>query len=225
MRRALVAVLAGVALGVSLVGTAQAASGPDTWRNGFPPASAIPAILGNYSTAPEITAELAKSRWYVCANLQAKSTQGVATAVYATSPITQSGLRADARVYRSASAARTAFTAIKGGLSKCTGSRVQESEPGSGQKWVVTTSVGDVPSVAGDANGSVFVYEKAKPAKGSSMTQAEVVSSYSVLTLAGDTILVSDASVVGVSSLSTAQRDAVAAFTGEFTASWTKATG
>ncbi|MFM8896145.1 MAG: hypothetical protein ACKOE2_12450, partial [Actinomycetales bacterium] len=136
----------GVVVPVSTV-PAWAANGPDSWRNGFPPASQIDASLGAYGTAPEVTAEKFAGRWYVCDNLQARPTVGIATAVYATTPPTRSGVRDDARVYSSASSAKAAFKAIKARLKSCVGSVTKVGEPGSGQKWISTTSVGDVPSV------------------------------------------------------------------------------
>lgn len=219
MRR-LIAALGAAALAIGCATPALAADGPAAWRDGFPPATAIGASLGTYTQAPEVSAEKDKSRWYVCADLQARPTMGLATANYATTPLSQSGVRADARVYTSPGAAKAAFTAISSRLKQCVGSSVEESEPGSGMTWVVTTSVGRVPSVAGDGNGSLFVYERQKPARGSKATQAQLGSSFSVLTLVGDTILVSDATVAGVASLSKAQRSAVASFAGDFVTSW-----
>lgn len=225
MRRILTTVVAVAALAVSLAAPAHAADDLSAWKAGFPSASAIGSSLGAYKDAPEVSAEKFKGRWYVCPDLRARATAGLATANYATTPPTQSGVRADARVYSSQGAAKAAFTAIRTGLKKCVGSAVNESEPGSGVKWVVTTSVGTVPSVAVDGVNSLFVYDREKPAKGSKATQAQLGSSFSVLTLVGDAILVSDATVVGAASLSKAQRDAVAAFAGDFVASWTKANG
>ena len=225
MRKAITTIIAAAALVAGVTGPAAAADDLAAWRGGFPPASAIGASLGTYSQAPEVTAEMFKGRWYVCADLQARPTTGIATATYVTTPITQSGVRADARVYASRGAAKAAFTAITSRLSRCAGSGVEESEPGSGMKWVVTTSVGKVPAVPGDGKGSLFVYEREKPAKGSKATQQQLGSSFSVLTLVGDTILVSDATVSGAASLSKAQRDAVAAFAGAFVQSWSAANG
>lgn len=230
MRSRMVSVLAGTVLAVGLgvsasVLPASAADGPDAWRTGFPPASAIPASLGNYGTAPEVSAGKSKGRWFVCDDLQARPAIGVATAEYATTPVSQSGIRDDSRVYSSPASAKAAFKAIAAGLEACVGSVVKVSEPGSRMKWVVTTSVGDVPSVTVDGSSSLFVYEKVRPAKGSSMKQGQLSSSYSVLTLAGDTILVSDASVAGVASLTKAQREAVASWAADFVTSWSEAKG
>ena len=225
MRRSIIATVAGLVLTVGLAAPAMAANDPTTWQTGFPPATAIGPTLGTYTEAPDVTAEKFKGRWYVCGDLQARPTAGIATANYVTTPITRSGVRADARVYSSPGAAKAAFTAIRSGLKKCVGSSVQESEPGSGVKWVVTTSVGSVPSVTVDGVSSLSVYNREKPAKGSKATQKQLGSNLSVLTLVGDTILVSDAAVEGKSSMSKAQRDAVGSFAGAFVDSWTKANG
>lgn len=224
MRRILTAVAA-AALSLGIVAPAHAADDLTAWKDGFPPASAIGASLGTYSDAPDITAEKVKSRWYVCADLQARPTVGLATGVYATTPPSPGGIRADARVYSSPGAAKAAFTAITTGLKKCVGSEVQESEPGSGVTWVVTTTVGKVPSVTVDGVSSLSVYHREKPAKGSKATQKQLGSNLSVLTLVGNTILVTDAAVAGKASLSKAQRDATASFAGDFADSWSKANG
>ena len=225
MRRMLVALVSAAALGSAVAAPASADDGPAAWRNGFPPASAIGQSLGTYTEAPDVTAEKFKGRWYVCADLQARPTTGIATANYATTPLTPSGVRADARVYSSPGAAKAAFTAIRTGVKKCNGSSVEESEPGSGRKWVVTTSTGKVPSVTIDGSASIFVYNRQRPANGSPVKQTQLGSSFSVLTLVGDAILVSDATVAGASSLSKTQRDAVASFAKDFAGSWSTANG
>lgn len=225
MRRALIVLASTVAVGLSIVGPARAADDLAAWREGFPPASAIGASLGSYGESPQVTAEKFKGRWFVCSELRARPTTGLATANYATTPPTESGVRADARVYATPGAAKAAFTSITTGLKKCVGSRTVESEPGSKMTWVVNTSVGTVPSVTGDAKASLFVYERQKPAKGSTATQAELGSSYSVLTLVDNAILVSDATVAGAAGLSKAQRAAVASFAGDFVDTWVKANG
>lgn len=219
MRKVVISVVA-TTLVVGFAGPASANNDVSVRQDSFPASSDISSTLGTYSEAPEVSAEKFTERWYVCADLQAKAATELATAVYATSPASQSGVRADARIYGSPKAAKTAFTKIKAGLDMCTGSGVEESEPGSSMKWVVTTSVGRVPSVQGDGGGSLFVYQQEKPAKGSSAKQNQLGTSYSVLTLVGNSILVSDANVIGAARMSTAQRAAVASFASDFAKTW-----
>lgn len=219
MRKVVVSVLA-TTLIIGFAGPASANNDVSVQKDSFPAASAISSTLGTYSDAPEVSAEKFTERWYVCADLQAKAATDLATAVYATSPASQSGVRADARIYASPKAAKSAFAKIKAGLNKCAGSGIEESEPGSSMKWVVTTSVGKVPSVQGDGSGSLFVYQQEKPAKGSSAKQNQLGTSYSVLTLVGKSILVSDADVTGAARMSKAQRAAVASFASDFAKTW-----
>lgn len=224
MRRLITAVLAAAFI-ISIAGPAQANDVLTTGKNGFPPASAISASLGTYTESPEITVKKFSDRWYVCADLQAKAQTYLATAVYSTTPPSPSGMRADARVYSSPKAAKVAFNKIKAGLKKCVGSQVVETEPGSSMKWVTTTSVGTVPTVIGDGDGSLFVYQREKPATGSSAKQDQLGSSYSVLTLVGDSILVSDAAIDGATRFSKAQRAAVASFANDFAKTWSAING
>ena len=225
MRRTILTLTAVAALMAGSAAPAMAADAPASWSTGFPAASAIGPSLGTYSTPPMIDAQLTKQRWYVCADLQARPAKGLAMATYEQTPLTEGGVRADARVYTSAGAAKGAFTAITTRLKKCAGTGVEESEPGSSTKWQVTTTVGKVPSVSVNGVSSLFVYNREKPAKGSTATQAQLGSSYSVLTLSGDTILVSTATVSGASQLSAEQRGAVGSFASAFVDSWSKANG
>lgn len=203
--------------------SAWATTAPASWSQGFPTASAISPSLGNYQTAPEISTSTSKSRWYVCPDLQARASSGVATAVYEQTPVTPGLVRADARVYASPAQAKGAFDAITSNLDKCAGTSVEESEPGSGLKWQDSTTVGTVPSLTVNGTASLFIYVRQKPAKGSAATQAQLGSTYSVLSLSGDTILVSAATVNGKSNVTTAQRNAVTSFAGNFVQSWSTA--
>ena len=223
MRARICTILAASALAFSIAGPASAADNTGKWRNGFPAASAINASLGNYETAPDIEISDFKGRWYACADVRASPTTAVATAGYEPTPLDRSGVEAEARVYPSAAKAKAAFDALSSNLHKCVGSRVEVSEPGSSDKWRVSTSVGEVPAITEDGVPSLFVYLRETPVKGSSLKQAALGSSYEVITLSGAALLVASADVAGVSKLSSAQRDSVVSFAGDFIDTWAKA--
>ena len=67
------------------------------------------------------------------------------------------------------------------------------------------------------------MYLREAPVKGSSLKQAELGSSYEVITLSGPALLVVSGDVEGVSKLSSAQRDSVVSFAGDFIETWAKA--
>ena len=223
MRARICTILAASALAFSIAGPASAADNTGKWRNGFPAASAINASLGNYETAPDIEISDFKGRWYACADVRASPTTAVATAGYEPTPLNRSGVEAEARVYASAAKAKAAFDALSSNLQKCVGSRVEVSEPGSSAKWRASTSVGEVPAITEDGVPSLFVYLRETPVKGSSLKQAALGSSYEVITLSGAAVLVASADVAGVSKLSSAQRESVVSFAGDFIDTWAKA--
>ena len=223
MRARICTVLAASALALSVAGPASAANDTSQWRDGFPAASAINANLGNYTTAPDIEISNFKGRWYACADVRANPTTALATADYEPTPLDRSGVNAEARVYASAAKAKAAFDALSSSLKKCAGSRVEASEPGSSAKWRISTSVGEVPAVAEGVVPSLFVYLRQTPVKGSSLKKAELASSYEVITLSGASLLVVTGDVAGVSKLSSAQRDSVVSFAGDFVGTWAKA--
>jgi len=228
MRRITVIAIAAAVVAAALSSAAVTpASAVDTtaWRDGFPPASAISPSLGKFTTPPDIEVSDFTGRWYACANLRARPGIGLAMGTYSLTPARPGGIRADARVYASVGAAKTAFTALRRGIAGCAGTGINESEPGSGRTWRNTTTSGTLPRVIGDGMPSLFVYTRQTPTKGSKATQKELASSYQVLMLSGNTILVSDAAVPGSSKLTADQQTAVAAFATEFATTWTKANG
>lgn len=223
MRARICTVLAATLLAFLIAGPASAADNTSKWRDAFPAASAIDANLGNYKTAPDIEISKFTGRWYACSEVRVNATTAIATANYQPTPLTQSIVQADARVYASTAKAKAAFDALASKLKKCAGSRVEASEPGSSDKWRVSTSVGEVPSITGDGVPSLFVYSRESPAKGSTLGKANVASSYEVITLSGTALLVATGDVAGVTKLTTAQRDSVVSFASDFVETWTKA--
>lgn len=222
MRKIIVPAIGGLALALCLTSPAAIAD-ESTWKNGFPPASDIGPSLGAYTTAPLVDISKSKSRWYVCANLRAKPSNALAMAQYSQTPASPGGLRADARVYSSPAAAKAAFTAIASSINDCSGTRLAESEPGSSRTWRVLTTAGTAPALTVAGTESLFVYERQTPAKGSTAKQADLGTNYSVLSLSGDSILVSTADVAGASRFSKTQKDAVVSFARDFAASWAAA--
>ena len=223
MRARICTMLATSALALSIAGPVSASDNTSKWRDGFPAASAINANLGNYMTAPDIEISDFKGRWYACAEVRANPTTALATASYEPTPLNRSGVEAEARVYASAAKAKAAFDALSSNLQKCVGSRVEVSAPGSSAKWRASTSVGQVPAITEGGVPSLFVYLREAPVKGSSLKQAELGSSYEVITLSGPALLVVSGDVEGVSKLSSAQRDSVVSFAGDFIDTWAKA--
>ena len=223
MRIRLCTLLAASALAFSIAGPASAADNTSQWRDGFPAASAINSNLGNYTTAPDIEIANFKGRWYACSEVRANPTTALATASYVPTPQNRSGVEAEARVYASAAKARAAFDSLASSLEKCTGSRIEVSEPGSSEKWRATTSVGEVPAITEGGVPSLFVYLRQVPVKGSTMKQAGLGSSYEVITLSGSALLVATGDVAGASKLSSAQRDSVVSFASDFAGTWAKA--
>ena len=223
MRARISAILDTSLLAFSIVGPASAADNTSKWRDGFPAASAIDANLGNYKRAPNIEISNFTGRWYACSQVRANATTAIATANYQPTPLTQSIVQADARVYASTAKAKAAFDVLASKLKKCAGSRVEVSEPGSRDKWRVSISVGEVPSVTDGGVPSLFVYSRESPAKGSTLSKANSASSYEIITLSGTALLLATGDVAGVSKLTTAQRDSVVSFASDFVGTWTKA--
>jgi hypothetical protein len=223
MRARISTILAATLLALTIVGPASAADNSSKWRDGFPAASSINANLGNYKSDPDIEISNFTGRWYACSEVRANATTGIATANYQPTPLTPSLVQADARVYASTAKAKAAFDALASKLKKCAGSRVEVSEPGSSDKWRVSTSVGEVPSLTDGGVSSLFIYSRESLAKGSTLSKANLASSYEVITLSGTAILVATGDVAGVSKLTTAQRDSVVSFATDFVGTWTKA--
>lgn len=223
MRRLSISALVAAALLVGIAAPAHAANYPSSWKDGFPPAKDIGATLGNYATAPAIDIGKFTRRWYVCSEVKARPAAYLATAQYAPTPLTQSVVQAQSRVYSSAAKAKSAFADIRARLSDCDGSRVEESEPGSDFKWRATTTSGTVPDLQSDGQTALFVYDRQTPTKGSSAKPASLGSEYIVLALSGDTVLVTTAAVSGASKLTAAQQSDVVSFAQNFLDTWTKA--
>lgn len=220
MRRLTISALAAAVLLVGIAGPTQAADYPGTWKKGFPPAADIGATLGNYSTAPTLDIGRFTQGWYVCPDVKARPAAYLATAQYSPTPLTPSIVQAQSRVYSSPAKAKAAFAGIRAQLSDCDGSRVEESEPGSGVTWRVTTTSGAVAGVTSEGRPLLFVYDRQTPTKGSKAKQASLGSEYIVLSLLGDTILVTTAVVSGASKVTAAQQRDVVSFAQDFLDTW-----
>jgi hypothetical protein len=204
---------------------AQAASPTAVTAKDFPPASAIGASLGHYTAKPTIDTAAHTGTWYVCSNVHSAHGAAYAHAQYQPTGNSPSVVEATARTYPSAAQAANDFDAIAKRLHTCAGTRVEASEAGSTAKWRAVTTVGSVPAVAVDGVPSLYVYTRTSPAKGSSLTTKQVGSTYEVITLSGDSILVTDAVVNPATSLSATQKNAVTSFASDVAGTWTSSTG
>ena len=223
MRARISAILAASLLALAIVGPASAADNSSKWRDGFPAASSINANLGNYKSDPDIEISNSTGRWDACSEVRANATTAIATANYQPTPLTPSLVQADARVYASTAKAKVAFDALASKLKKCAGSRVEVSEPGSSDKWRLSTSVGEVPTLIDGGVPSLFIYSRESQVKGSTLNKANLASSYEVITLSGTAILIATGDVAGSTKLTTAQRASVVSFATDFVGTWTKA--
>lgn len=222
--KALVAMgIAAAALGMAA--PASAAEPNPAWNRGFPSGSAIGSSLGAFEAKPMLDIAAFTERWYVCSDLKAKAGTDIAEATYTAKPLTPRSMTTTARVYASDAKAKAAFKAIVANLDKCSGSRIVVSEPGSSDKWRVVTSVGETPDTMIDGTASVFTYDQSTPAKGSTAKAKTSWAGYQLLSLEGDSILVTEASLPGVSKFTSSQMDAVAAFATDFAGTWAKANG
>lgn len=223
MHRRSVSLIASAAMLVVLAAPAHAADYPGSWKKGFPPASDIGASLGTYTTAPSVDIAKFSGKWFVCRDLKAKPQDYIASAQYSPTPLTQSLVEAQSRVYSSPAKAKSAFAGIRADLGKCDGSAVEETEPGSGVKWRETTTTGEVADLESDGQPTLFIYTRATPAKGSSAKQSGLVSKYILMTLSGDTILITTADIAGKSKVTATQQGDTVSFARDFLGTWDKA--
>lgn len=222
-RNIALAVAGSALVAVSAALPASAAENAASWSKGFPSGTKVGSSLGAFEAKPMLDIAPLTDRWYVCTDLKAKAGTDIAEATYSAKPLSPRSMTATARVYSSPAKAKAAFSAIADNIDSCAGSRIVASEPGSSDKWKIVTTAGTTSDPTIDGTASVYTYAQSTPAKGSSAKPKTSTAIYQLLSLEGDAILVTEATLDGVSKFTPAQKAAVAGFAEEFAGAWAKA--